>query len=416
MESFEKRLTAATANLEIAGAVVASGNASRTFQYIHANGVASLKEGASEVIRDDAIFWIASLSKLMTGIAVLQCVERGQFTLDEDVTRILPELKNVEILKGFNKASGKPITLRATKIITLRHLLTHTSGLSYDIYNRRLQQWRKSRGEEANFTQGSLIWRYSTPLLFEPGESWEYGSGVDWAGQMLERANNMSLQDYMEKYIWLPLQIDDIAFRLDARPDMVWRMPDMSLRQGGLNKFGTALDPTKLVEYSPNRVWTPTGLRDDSGGAGGYGSVIDFMKVLHSLVANDGKVLSANMVNELFRPQLNSSSQAHMDSLVQVKERRNIMGIREAVKMGHSLGGIIALEDAEGLRSQGTMSWQGLPNIYWWADRAAGVYGVFATQIIPTGDPKTLELFEEFERATYAEIKKNKAKGMTAKL
>lgn len=115
--------------------------------------------------------------------------------MDEDVTRLLPEFVGIEILQGFDR-DGKPILTKAKKKITLRcvmafikdtdifvlilHslLLTNTSGLAYDVYNRRLQQWRKSRGEVAHMTKNSLQWRYSTPLLFEPGESWEYGGKI----------------------------------------------------------------------------------------------------------------------------------------------------------------------------------------------------------------------------------------------
>lgn len=141
----------------------------------------------------------------MTSIAALQCVERGLFELDEDVTRLLPEFRDVEILKGFEEGTEKPILVKATKKITLkwvfpiaphfelshavqfsglvalshltnlvRHLLTHSSGLAYDIFNPLLQQWRKSRGEKSHFTNGSLAHRYLVPLLFEPGELWEY--------------------------------------------------------------------------------------------------------------------------------------------------------------------------------------------------------------------------------------------------
>lgn len=156
----------------------------------------------------NATFFLASATKLLTSIAALQCVERGQFSLDEDVTRLLPELKDISVLTGFEDGGGAPVLRRVTKNITLRyfvrsfvatcasggvyllhymkdlvltniggsHFLTHTSGLAYDIFNPSLQRWRKSRGEEATLFGPSLIHSCTTPLLFEPGEGFDYGS------------------------------------------------------------------------------------------------------------------------------------------------------------------------------------------------------------------------------------------------
>jgi len=190
----------------------------------------------------------------MTLVASIQCVERGHFSLDEDVTRLLPELRDILVLTGFHKKTGEPILRKSTKPIALRHLLLHTSGLSYDVYNNRLKRWRRSQNEEVHMTNSSLQYRYTTPLLFEPGEGWEYSCGHDWAGQMAERVSGMSLSDYMEKYIWKPLGIKNIGIRLDDRPDMVARIPDMSERPGGRTRFDTALDPTAPVEYYDNQV------------------------------------------------------------------------------------------------------------------------------------------------------------------
>lgn len=94
-----------------------------SFSYSKAHGLHSLKADASEPLKTDGMFWIASCTKLLTAICALQCVERLRFTLDEDVARILPELKDLEILQGFDPESGAPILVKATKYITLRYLL-----------------------------------------------------------------------------------------------------------------------------------------------------------------------------------------------------------------------------------------------------------------------------------------------------
>jgi CubicO group peptidase (beta-lactamase class C family) len=114
--------------------------------------------------------WIASCSKLVTTIAALQCVERGLFTLDDPtaVDRLLPEWKDPEILTGFTE-DGKPILQPAKEKITLRKLLTHTSGVAYDMMHPMLIQWRQSRGEKPLAVRTPVTEGYKHPLVFEPG-------------------------------------------------------------------------------------------------------------------------------------------------------------------------------------------------------------------------------------------------------
>ncbi|KAF7871524.1 hypothetical protein EAF04_003631 [Stromatinia cepivora] len=187
------------------GAVTIASNASGSISYMEAHGLHSLKAGASASapLKTDAIFWIASCTKFLTSISALQCVSRGQMSLDEDVAGILPELKDLEILEGFN-GDGAPKLVKATKHITLRQLLTHTSGLAYDVFTPELMRWRATRGEIASLSAGRLVSRSKTPLMFEPGSAFAYSTGLDWIGKMIERVNNMSLEEYMQKYIMEP--------------------------------------------------------------------------------------------------------------------------------------------------------------------------------------------------------------------
>lgn len=105
--------------------------------------------------------------------------------------------------------------------------MTHSSGLSYDIFDPRLMKWRASRKE--GLSKGKTLQeKYTFPLLFEPGTSWSYGVGLDWAGQMVERVNGgMSLGEYMKAHIWSPLGINDMTFHLDQRPDLRGQLSDM---------------------------------------------------------------------------------------------------------------------------------------------------------------------------------------------
>jgi CubicO group peptidase (beta-lactamase class C family) len=141
--------------------------------------------------------WLASCSKLVTTIAALQCVERGLFTLDDpaDVDRLLPEWKDSEVLTGFNE-DGQPVLQPAKEKITLKQLLTHTSGVAYDVMHPLLMQWRQSQGQELLAIKTPITVGFKHPLVFEPGTGWMYGAGLGLAGLMVARANTTTFSTY----------------------------------------------------------------------------------------------------------------------------------------------------------------------------------------------------------------------------
>ncbi|PQE31939.1 hypothetical protein CJF32_00001527 [Rutstroemia sp. NJR-2017a WRK4] len=244
--------------------------------------------------------------------------------------------------------------------------------------------------------------------MFEPGESWAYSTGLDWAGLMVERANNTDLETYMKKHIFTPLGHTDFAFFIEKHPDMHCRLVPMALRAGGvLPGFGTAANPSGALSALLSPFW-PEGQSDCAGGAGGYASAPAYQAVLHSLVLNDGLLLTPAMNDELFRPQLSSAQIAVVAAAMQLEPMRAIMapGLPAGTKLDYALGGMITMEDVGGQRRKGAMHWGGLPNLAWWCDREAGVSGLVAHQLVPTGDKTCAEMFGEFERAVYESVGK----------
>ncbi|OJD20710.1 hypothetical protein ACJ73_07955 [Blastomyces percursus] len=138
-------------------------------------------EGSGETVTEDTPFYTASMTKVFTAVAVMVAVERGLIALDDDVGKVVPELAELEILEGFEE-DGKPIVRKATKKLTLRRLLTHSSGFAYHLTRENLQKWNAYQGRDTTKMDGSYE-QYTQPLLFEPGENWAYGPGVDWAGR-----------------------------------------------------------------------------------------------------------------------------------------------------------------------------------------------------------------------------------------
>ncbi|RFU25797.1 hypothetical protein B7463_g10540, partial [Scytalidium lignicola] len=408
MTAFEDFLAKATApgpDRLIPGCVVVAANRDGIV-YSNSFGTQSVDPGSPLVdtpLSLDTTMWIASCTKLVTAIAVMQCVEKGLLNLDDDISTVLNEWKEPQILVGFDDATGEPILEKAKERITLKMLLTHQSGMSYGFTNSALEkyiEWKKKMGMGDSRRVRDMCF---LPLIFEPATSWSYGVGIDWAGQMVERVNNnQSLGSYMEEHIWKPLGMKSTTFRLNERSDIVARRSDMTMRE-----------PKGTLIPSPTRFF-PEDTPDDQGGGGLYSSPADYVKILIALLKNDGTLLTPESIDTLFTPYL---SAAAADALRGVRFTQNqeleaekdswaMGGVVAPVDVNYALGGLIAERDEEGGRRAGTMSWGGLPNLSWVIDRVSGIAFFYGSQLLPAGDKASKEILGLFEKAIYSrEIK-----------
>ncbi|KAI9898649.1 hypothetical protein N3K66_007009 [Trichothecium roseum] len=382
MESVEEAINKAIAAKDIPGAVLAASSTDGTFKYAKAFGLRTLKDDGNgpQSMGLDTLFWMGSCTKLLTSISVLQCVEKGYFTLDEDVTRLLPELKDIEVQIPAKMEDGvetPPRRVKAKNVITLRHLLLHTSGLSYTKFGD---------------LSLSLMERCLAPLAFEPGEGFIYGTGVDFAGFMVERVTGMSLESYIHKHVCAPLGITSVCFRPREHPDLHSRLADVSLRK---EKGGP-------VEHTPLTIWPPD-TEGDSGGSGAYATVADFQRVLRSVAGDDGVLLPSRMVDELLRPDMTPSARAGAMKALRNESTNNIYGgLPMGTEVAYAIGGMVVLEDLlPGRRPRGAVHWGGLLNVFFWMDRENGLSGIYGSQVFPAGDVKCLGLLAEFERGVY---------------
>ncbi|KAJ4353082.1 hypothetical protein N0V95_003677 [Ascochyta clinopodiicola] len=345
----------------------------------------------------------ASCTKLMTSICALKLVERGQLTLDAPVYTYIPELKDFKILKTFDD-EGKPVEVQHTKPITLRTLLTHTSGLSYDAMHPKLIAWLAHHSREPS-VGAKLLQRFDAPLVFEPGESWMYGSSIDYAGLLIERVTGLTLEEYMRQNLWDPLGIKDMTFQLKSRPDMKARMADMSTRDEESGKVRYTNARMTYLDADGEEV------QDCMGGQGVFTSPEEYIKVLHAVLTTDEdeKLLKKDTLKDFFTPQLNEGASAAMNGMMQDDMINNAMGgTSKDVKKDWGLGGLLLLEDQSDGKAAGTMIWGGLPNLIWWVDRKTGLCGLYAGQVVPTGDAKCAALNRRFEAAIYEKYSQDK--------
>lgn len=297
----------------------------------------------------------------------------------------------------------------------------------------RYRKWQKSTKQPLSLnTTNPIAAQHTFPLLFPPGTSWEYGAGLDLVGLLIQRlitrtstnssneSSNLpsealiSLESYMRTSIWRPLGIIDATFNLPTRPDMKGRLTPMTFRNGPIDKrTGATLAPDAEVVHSVKGAW-PENMAGEHGGAGMYCTAGDYYKLLHSLLANDDKVLRPETVDAMFEPQFakilqpadrkdgGKGPKRDLMAKLAIRELNNAYGgVIPGAVMDWGLCGMIVNQDVEGKRRKGTMFWGGLPNLFWWIDRDAGVAGMYASQLIPQGDPKSIEMFGAFEAAVY---------------
>ncbi|KAI4675092.1 uncharacterized protein J4E88_007996 [Alternaria novae-zelandiae] len=376
-------------------------DASEPDDFLAAFGTLQL-DSTSPPVSTKTTVWLASCTKLATAIAALQCVERGLFSLDEptDTDRLLPEWKNSVVLTGWN--ADEPILQPAKERLTLRRLLTHTSGVGYDFLAADLVKWRQHRSEESLFMRTPITQCFATPLIFEPGSGFAYGGGLELVGLMIARANNCTLEAYMRQYIFDVLGMDKTSFYVkhnnieqELMPMTTRLAPDAALIPGNPPDMPLAqpLDP-----------------QDEFGGGGLFGNTEDYLALLKSLLRNDGKLLKSESIELLFAPCIPPAAQESLDQTLSVPAYAAIMipgdapfGTPGARKWSHALGGLVALEDdAEGGLKAGTLRWGGAPNLKWWIDRKGGTCGIFATQLLPAGETRHAYLGKMFERAVAA--------------
>ncbi|KAI1095378.1 beta-lactamase/transpeptidase-like protein [Rostrohypoxylon terebratum] len=327
------------------------------------------------------------MTKLVTSVAAMQLVERGLVTLDEDVTPLLPSLAKLEILTGFAD-DGTPITRKRQNPFTLRRLLTHSAGLGYPFSDPRLVkyiEWKKPSSD-----LGTVDEMFDFPLVYEPGEGFLYSSAIDRVGQLIEKITGQNLEVYMKKNIWEPLGMNSTTFFPREHPDIQARQVPMGFRD----------EATGVVAETGEQAWFEKGLKEPFGGQGLYSSMADYVKLLHSLLVDDEKVLKKETTALLFQPQLSPTSKASLLKLMTGPEWL-IGKFPDTNEYDWGLGGILIDGDKDEFRRRNTMIWSGASNCFWFIDRTAGVCGVFGVQIIPTFDNAPKPLIAAFEKDVY---------------
>ncbi|MDB5505102.1 MAG: Beta-lactamase [Tardiphaga sp.] len=336
----------------------------------------------------DSVFWIASMTKAITAAAAMQLVEQGRLSLDAPIGTVLPDLAAPQVLEGF-AADGAPKLRPARGTITLRHLLTHTAGFCYDMWNGDMVRYLQVSGVPA-FRTG-LKAALKVPIMSDPGTRWEYGTNLDFVGLAIEAASGVRLDAYFRDHLLGPLGMADTAFRIgDAQRARLVRMHSRD-SEGSLTPiaFEIGQDP----EFH-------------AGGGGLYGTAGDYIKFMQMML-NKGQ----SGGRQLLRPETAAlMGQNHIGELNMTRMTSAIPTASNDVDLfpdmvkKYGLSFMINTAKTPEGRSAGSLFWGGLANTYYWIDPTRDISGVIMMQVLPFADRKCLEIFAGFERGVYAAL------------
>ena len=380
--SIDETLRTGIARRKIPAAVaMVSSNGKITYQ-----GAFGTRDAASGMrVSTDSIFAIASMTKAITSTAALQLVDQGKLTLDEPVSKHIPEFAKLQVLDGYD-SSGKPILRPVRTPVTLKHLLTHTSGFCYDNWSEEMIRYEKATGTSIAAGQVAPM----VPLMFEPGTRWQYGYSTDWTGRLVEIVSGLTLEQFFRRNILDPLGMHDTSFfmtadkfdRLVSRYD---RQPDGSLQQ----------EPRALPAK-------PTAF---NGGGGLYSTAGDYVKFMQMILRRGqgeggARVLQAKTVDSMTSNQIGPLGAGKLKT-----QRPNIssdVDVHPGAVDKWGLGFLINTVAYPGGRSAGSLAWAGVANTFYWIDPKRQLCAVLMMQFLPFVDTEAVAMLGEFEKAVYA--------------
>ncbi|MDR3069724.1 MAG: beta-lactamase family protein [Propionibacteriaceae bacterium] len=344
-------------------------------------GVREIPSGSP--MTPDTIFRVASQTKAVNAIAVLQLVERGLLNLSTPVGDILPDFDLIQVIAGWD---GEVPRLRAPKTrARVHHLMTHTSGLTYDVLHPLARRYLLATGTP--MPSSAKMACFASPMVVEPGTEWTYGMSADWTGRIVEAASGEKLDEYYRNHIFAPLGLEDICFDLNAQQET--RLAPAYRRDAS----GDWIDTHFAWEPKPEFL---------SAGHGLFASAADYFAIQQVLLSggesNGVRLLSQASVANMLSDHMGGIPVKTMPSTV--PEFSEDMHIDPGATWGLDI--MLTAEQLPGMRKAGSAGWAGTFNTFFWIDPQAKLAAALYMQTLPFFDSRALELSRDFERAIYA--------------
>ncbi len=381
----EQLLRQKTGDREIPGVVAMAANANEVI-YQGAFGKRDLSK--DDAMTADSVFWIASMTKAITAAGAMQLVEQGKLSLDAPIGSVLPDLAAPQVLEGFD-SNGEPKLRPAKHPITLRHLMTHTAGFAYNLWNGEMVRYLERTGlPEITTCKNDAL---KTPLMSDPGTRWEYGTNIDFVGKAVEAVTGKRLGAYLRDHLFTPLGMSDTGFKIGESQRK--RLVAMHARgeDGSLAAIPFELDQDPEFHM---------------GGGGLYGTAGDYIKftqmILNKGRGNGVQVLKPETVATMGQNHIGDLNVTKLTSAVAFAT--NDVDLYPGMEKKWGLSFLINTATTPEGRSAGGLAWAGLANTYFWIDPTRDISGVILMQVLPFVDRKCVEAFAGFERAIYAAL------------
>jgi CubicO group peptidase (beta-lactamase class C family) len=335
----------------------------------------------------DTVFRVASMIKPITSVAALQLVEQDKLSLDAPVPDIDPTLGAPQVLDGFD-AAGNPQFRPAKRPISLRHLLTHTAGFSYRLWDAKAVRCSMAIERLASADRKRAP---HAPLMFDPGERWQYGPNIDWVGRIVESISGKPLDVYFRENILDPLGMHDTAFVIS---------PQQHAREASLHRREAD------GSLKPQPAEQQTAPQSFSGGGGIYSTAPDYLTFIRMLMQSgslDGvRVLRPDTVALMGQNQIDKIEVGVLRTTMPALS--NDVDFFPGISLKWGFGHMINMQAGPDGRSAGSLTWGGLYNTYYWIDPRRRIAAVFMTQVLPFADDRTLRIYRQFERGIYGAL------------
>jgi methyl acetate hydrolase len=366
----------------IPAAVFLTANATQV-TYTSAHGK---RDSASDVkVAVDSIFSIASMTKAITTTAAMQLVEQGKVKLHEPAGEYLPELKDLQVIAGFD-ASGKPQLRPAKRPVTLSHLITHTSGFSYNTWSPEMDKYVKQSGQ--NLPPGQSAPK--GPLVFDPGARWQYGNGTQWAGRIVEKISGKTLEQYMQDNILGPLGMVDTSYIL--QPAKLPRLVSTYRRQAN-----------GMLKEDPRTQ--PAAPRDFNGDGGLFCTAPDYAKFAQMILNNGKGVNGAQILKPATVALMKKNQTGKIQAGIlktQAPATSDDVDLHPGATDRYTYGFLMNETPYRGGRSANSLAWAGIFNTFYWIDPRKNIAGVAMMHFLPFVDKEAIAVLTDFERAVYS--------------
>ncbi len=343
------------------------------------------KINATRPAGPDTSFRLFSMTKAIGSLAALIMIERGKIALETPVVEVVPEFGALQVLESMGPDG--PVFRPPRRQATLRHLLTHTSGLMYGEYEpSKLLEWQESI-KAPHILAGTLDSMNYYPLMFDPGDDWAYGVGLDWVGRIIQILDGRSIDRFVTEEILEPLGMRHTFFEADqcgdSLADLVLREPDGTIGQ------------TELPLPSHPEIY--------GMGQSLLSSAPDYIRFLR-MVLNHGelegtRVVSRAGIEPMFVNQIGDLSVKVLKSLrpAVAVDAEFFAGYRKT----HTIGFVRLEEAVPGMRGAGSLTWAGLCNTHFWVDPEKDLAVVLMTQSLPFCEQPFMATYAAFEREVY---------------